>query len=229
MDTRGRGDGDRLRPRIGTPGAGAIESMACWPRHTARAFRLPRLGTWPNRQRAWEANPPSGPCLGIRHSFHAPRRTHAALRAGLGEHPAITAAQMGHRDPRMTLRVHTDIAGLSPRTRLGGVLGNDERAPGTISTSPRRRDTARAAEEWLPPISPATPRPRAVHSIAWLPLDYVRVCRARAPRLANRILPLTGRAEPACPGRPIGPTTRSGRPRARSHPRNRLRRRRSRR
>ena len=42
-------------------------------------------------------------------TFHALRRTYAALRAELGEHPAITAAQMGHRDPRMTLRVYTDV------------------------------------------------------------------------------------------------------------------------
>lgn len=39
-------------------------------------------------------------------TFHSLRRTYAALRAELGEHPTITAAQMGHRDPRMTLRVY---------------------------------------------------------------------------------------------------------------------------
>jgi len=39
-------------------------------------------------------------------TFHGLRRTYAALCAELGEHPAITAAQMGHRDPRMTLRVY---------------------------------------------------------------------------------------------------------------------------
>lgn len=55
-------------------------------------------------------------------TFHALRRTYAALRAELGEHPAITAAQMGHRDPRMTLRVYTDVAGMRPRTQLGGLL-----------------------------------------------------------------------------------------------------------
>jgi integrase len=57
-------------------------------------------------------------------TFHSLRRTYAALRAELGEHPAITAAQMGHRDPRMTLRVYTDMTGMKPRTRLGGLLGN---------------------------------------------------------------------------------------------------------
>ena len=57
-------------------------------------------------------------------TFHALRRTYAALRAELGEHPAITAAQMGHRDPRMTLRVYTDVAGIKPRTHLGRLLGD---------------------------------------------------------------------------------------------------------
>ncbi len=57
-------------------------------------------------------------------TFHALRRTYAALRAELGEHPAITAAQMGHRDPRMTLRVYTDVTGLRPKTRMGGLLGD---------------------------------------------------------------------------------------------------------
>jgi integrase len=59
-------------------------------------------------------------------TFHALRRTYAALRAELGEHPAITAAQMGHRDPRMTLRVYTDVTGMPPRTRLGGLLTDSE-------------------------------------------------------------------------------------------------------
>jgi integrase len=57
-------------------------------------------------------------------TFHALRRTYAALRAELGEHPAITAAQMGHRDPRMTLRVYTDVTGMKAQTRLGGLLGD---------------------------------------------------------------------------------------------------------
>ncbi len=59
-------------------------------------------------------------------TFHALRRTYAALRAELGEHPAITAAQMGHRDPRMTLRVYTDVTGLRPQTSMGGLLGDDD-------------------------------------------------------------------------------------------------------
>jgi integrase len=59
-------------------------------------------------------------------TFHALRRTYAALRAELGEHPAITAAQMGHRDPRMTLRIYTDVTGMRPRTRLGWLLGNED-------------------------------------------------------------------------------------------------------
>jgi len=59
-------------------------------------------------------------------TFHSLRRTYAALRAELGEHPAITAAQMGHRDPRMTLRVYTDVTRMKPRTRMGRLLGDDE-------------------------------------------------------------------------------------------------------
>lgn len=59
-------------------------------------------------------------------TFHSLRRTYAALRAELGEHPAITAAQMGHRDPRMTLRVYTDVTGMRPKTRLAGVLSGQD-------------------------------------------------------------------------------------------------------
>ena len=62
-------------------------------------------------------------------TVHALRRTYAALRAELGEHPAITAAQMGHRDPRMTLRVYTDVTGLRARTRLSGLLSDADWAP----------------------------------------------------------------------------------------------------
>lgn len=57
-------------------------------------------------------------------TFHALRRTYAALRAELGEHPAITAAQMGHVDPRMTLRVYTDVTGMRPTTRMAGLLAD---------------------------------------------------------------------------------------------------------
>jgi Phage integrase family len=69
-------------------------------------------------------------------TFHALRRTYAALRAELGEHPAITAAQMGHRDPRMTLRVYTDVTGMRPRTRLGGLLSDGDWAP--LGTNPAK-------------------------------------------------------------------------------------------
>ncbi len=62
-------------------------------------------------------------------TFHSLRRTYAALRAEVGEHPAITAAHMGHRDPRMTLRVYTDVTGMRPKTRMGGLLGDAEWAP----------------------------------------------------------------------------------------------------
>jgi hypothetical protein len=86
-----------------------------------------------NELLARDARPP----LPDRITFHALRRTYAALRAELGEHPAITAAQMGHRDPRMTLRVYTDVTGQRPRTRMAGVLGTGEWPPmGTGAHSP---------------------------------------------------------------------------------------------
>ncbi len=59
-------------------------------------------------------------------TFHSLRHTYAALRAELGEHPAITAAQMGHIDPRMTLRVYTDVTGQHPQTRMAGLLGSTQ-------------------------------------------------------------------------------------------------------
>ena len=62
-------------------------------------------------------------------TFHSLQRTYAALRAELGEHPAVTAAQMGHRDPRMTLRAYTDVAGVKPQTRMGGLLTGADWAP----------------------------------------------------------------------------------------------------
>ena len=58
-------------------------------------------------------------------TFHTLRRSYAGS-AELGEHPAIPAAQMGHRDPRMTLRVYTDVTGLRPRTRLADLLDVSE-------------------------------------------------------------------------------------------------------
>jgi len=75
-----------------------------------------------NEQLATEDRPPLPDGI----TFHSLRRTYAALRAELDEHPAITAAQMGHRDPRMTLRVYTDVTGMKPQTRMGGLLGEGD-------------------------------------------------------------------------------------------------------
>ena len=80
-------------------------------------------------------------------TFHSLRRTYAALRAELGEHPAITAAQMGHRDPRMTLRVYTDVTGMRPKTRMGGLLGDDEwGSMGTSAQSTGSQEDTTASE-----------------------------------------------------------------------------------
>jgi integrase len=78
-----------------------------------------------NERLASEGKPPLPEGI----TFHSLRRTYAALRAELGEHPAITAAQMGHRDPRMTLRVYTDVTGIMPQTRMAGLLGDADWAP----------------------------------------------------------------------------------------------------
>lgn len=61
---------------------------------------------------------------GARVTFHGLRFTYAGIRAELGEHPSITAQQMGHRDERMTLRVYTDVTGVRPKTRMAGLLGD---------------------------------------------------------------------------------------------------------
>ncbi len=79
-------------------------------------------------------------------TFHALRRTYAALRAELGEHPAITAAQMGHRDPRMTLRVYTDVSGMEPRTRMGGLLTEDHWMRVNDRPTSRRQQDPRATK-----------------------------------------------------------------------------------
>ena len=78
-------------------------------------------------------------------TFHSLRRTYAALRAELGEHPAITAAQMGHRDPRMTLRVYTDVTGARPQTSMGGLLTEAEWAPMGTNVDPEGVEADQAA------------------------------------------------------------------------------------
>ncbi len=89
-------------------------------------------------------------------TFHALRRTYAALRAELGEHPAITAAQMGHRDPRMTLRVYTNVTGMRPRTRLGGLLGDADWAE-----TGRNADLGSGEGDKTPPADEPEPRSNA--------------------------------------------------------------------
>ena len=59
-------------------------------------------------------------------TFHALRRTYAALRPELGEHPTTTAAQMGHWDPRMTLRATPTSPAWKPQTKRGGLLGDTD-------------------------------------------------------------------------------------------------------
>jgi integrase len=94
-------------------------------RNTVRTRILYGVIEKANEQLATEDRPPLPDGI----TFHSLRRTYAALRAELGEHPAITAAQMGHRDPRMTLRVYTDVTGIRPKTQMGGLLGKKDWTP----------------------------------------------------------------------------------------------------
>jgi hypothetical protein len=112
-------------PKLGRSGASPTISSS--PVEAARAEQRPhshplRRNRESERLLVTEDRPPLPDGI----TFHSLRRTYAALRAELGEHPAITAAQMGHRDPRMTLRVYTDVTGMRPKTRMGALLGDGE-------------------------------------------------------------------------------------------------------
>jgi integrase len=50
--------------------------------------------------------------------LHGLRRTYASLRAAAGDDPAYVSEQLGHEDPRFTLRVYTHAA--KRRQRLAG-------------------------------------------------------------------------------------------------------------
>jgi integrase len=51
-------------------------------------------------------------------TFHSLRRTYASLRCACGDDVAYTSAQIGHTDPRFTLRVYTQAT--KRRERLSG-------------------------------------------------------------------------------------------------------------
>jgi integrase len=51
-------------------------------------------------------------------TFHSLRRTYASLRCAAGDDVRYTAAQIGHEDPRFTLRVYTQAT--KRRERLSG-------------------------------------------------------------------------------------------------------------
>jgi integrase len=51
-------------------------------------------------------------------TFHGLRRTYASLRASVGDDVRYTADQLGHEDPRFTLRVYAQAA--KRRERLAG-------------------------------------------------------------------------------------------------------------
>jgi integrase len=49
-------------------------------------------------------------------TFHSLRRTYASLRCAVGDDVRYTAAQLGHEDPRFTLRVYAQAT--SRRDRM---------------------------------------------------------------------------------------------------------------
>ena len=53
------------------------------------------------------------------HAFHSLRRTYASLRCACGDDVRYTADQLGHEDPRFTLKVYAQAA--KRRDRLSGV------------------------------------------------------------------------------------------------------------
>jgi hypothetical protein len=57
---------------------------------------------------------------------------------------------MGHGDPRMTLRVYTDVTGMRPKTRMGGPLGDGNWGSlGTSAQANGGQEDKTAAEEGL--------------------------------------------------------------------------------
>ena len=65
-------------------------------------------------------------------TFHSLRRTYASLCAEAGIDQAWTAAQIGHRDPRLTTSVYTDVRNRreSPAEKLGRLI---QRGPSVTS------------------------------------------------------------------------------------------------
>jgi integrase len=84
-------------------------------------------------------------------TFHSLRRTFAALKAEAGEHPAVTAAQIGHKDHRFTLNVYTDVRNRRAQVHIGGLLRGVEWAAmgseGDEAASRPADSVARESEE----------------------------------------------------------------------------------
>jgi len=58
---------------------------------------------------------------------HKPRHTFASTLIACGEDPASVMAQLGHTDPKFTLRVYTHLMRRGPaeRERLKALVGKD--------------------------------------------------------------------------------------------------------
>jgi hypothetical protein len=102
------------------------------------------------RSRRSTSSPPSGSSRGAASSRRGRSRTTSSRppiiscrsspsigspRSGRGRSTATHGGEGArHRDPRMTLRVYTDVTNMRPRTRLGGLLSESEWAP--LGTNP---------------------------------------------------------------------------------------------
>jgi integrase len=64
-------------------------------------------------------------------TFHSLRRTYASIAAEAGVDPAWTAAQIGHTDPRFTIKVYTDVSNRrqGAAERVGELIRSAEWAP----------------------------------------------------------------------------------------------------
>jgi integrase len=69
---------------------------------------------------------------------HKLRHTFASILVACGEDPASVMAQLGHTDPKFTLRVYTHVMRRDPaeRQRLKSLVHGDVTAPGAFDTEP---------------------------------------------------------------------------------------------
>jgi integrase len=62
---------------------------------------------------------------------HKLRHTYASILVAVGEDPASVMTQIGHTDPKFTLRIYTHVMRRDPaeRKRLDGLVNDDSTMP----------------------------------------------------------------------------------------------------